>query len=157
MNHQIIDLSEPLLPTKENIEMLANNIVANVLEGNANPLNVAIQLEAIKKACESAREKIATPVLNELQKFGNKTMLLGAKIEQKEVGTKYDFTQSEAWAKYNKQKEAIAEKLKAIEGIAKNVPLGTESSFTDTDTGETFTIVRASKTSTTSFAITLSK
>lgn len=154
---QLIDLSEPLLPTKENIEALANNIVANVLDGHANPLNTAIQLEAIKKACEAAREKITEPVLNELKKHGNKTTLLGAKIEQKEVGTKYDFTQSEAWVKLNKQKESITEKLKAVEGIAKNVPEGTESSFTDTDTGETLTIVRASKTSTTSFAITLSK
>lgn len=154
---QIIDLSEPLLPTKENIEALANSIATNVLEGNTDPLITVVQLEAIKKACDAAREKITEPVLRELQKHNNKTSVLGAKVEQKEVGTKYDFTQSEAWVVLNKQKEAIAEKMKAVEAIAKNVPTDTESSFTNTDTGETLAVVRATKTSTTSFAITLGK
>ena len=41
--------------------------------------------------------------------------------------------------------------------MAKNCPDGSELFFTDTETGEVFSIKKAAKSSKTSFAITLSK
>jgi len=44
---------------------------------------------------------------------------------------------------------------KAVEAIAQNIPAEMESTYTYADTGETLSVVRGSKTSKTSFTITL--
>jgi hypothetical protein len=144
------------LPTKENISTAATNIIDLVRSGEVNPLDVAVKLTAIEKACEMIREGISDAVVDELGKSNGKTSYLGAQVDRREVGTKWDYTASEAWNKTKEAETKAAEKRKAVEKIAQNVPEGTETTFTDTDTGETFSIVRGAKSSKTSYAVKLS-
>lgn len=153
----LMQISSDFLPTKQNIEVIAESILATVDNGEHDPIKTAIQLEAVKKACETAREKISEHVQRELAKYGKKANVMGATVEEKEVGVKWDYTGSEAWQALKQQRDKIDEKIKAVESIAKSLPEGSESAFTDTDTGETFAVVRGSKTSKTSYAITLGK
>jgi len=152
---QIISVGTDFLPTKQNISDLSDNIAELATNGEIDVLKTAVQLEAIKKACEQAREKMEEAVLAELQKHGRKAVVLGAKVDEKEVGTKWDYSGSEAWRKAKEEEDKAAAKRKAVEAIAKNIPAETESTYTDTDTGETLSVVRGSKTSKTSFTITL--
>lgn len=153
----IIELKEDFIPSKDNISGIAGSIVERLNSGEADPLKVIVQLTAVEKACAIAREQANEIVLTELSKYGKSTSVLGAKIEQKEVGVKWDYSQSEAWIKLKEQKDKIDEKIKAVENIAKTLPEGAESSFTDTDTGETWGICKGLKSSKTSFAVTLQK
>jgi hypothetical protein len=153
----LIELSHVFEPTKGNIDTLAQQIADYALDGN-DPLQLAVNLSAIIQTCELAKEKMSEAVLAELDKYPKgKTTSRGAKVERKEVGSKYDYTRSEAWVKIKEVEEKVSTKRKEVEAICKNCPEGSELQYTDTDTGEVLTITRASKTSTTSFAITLSK
>ena len=145
------------LPTKEAIGDIAMNIVNQIRDGNGNPLELVVQLAAIEKICEMVREGIGEQVLSELDKEHGKTVCLGAKLERKETGTKYAYDGSEAWVAIKAAEDKIVEKRKAVEAIAKVLPADAESSWTDTDTGETLTIIHAPKSSKTSFVITLGK
>jgi hypothetical protein len=144
-------------PTKTNISTLAAEIASAVLNGESDPIALAVQLAAIEKVCEQARELIKDSVSAELSKHNGKTEILGAKIERKEVGTKYDYTASEAWSTIKAMEDKIAEHRKAVEAIAKALPEGHQAEFVNPETGEAMTIVRSTKSSTTSFAVTLGK
>jgi hypothetical protein len=151
-----ISVSE-LLPTKENIGNVASNIIELCNSGLISPIELAVKLSALEKVCEQVREGISEQVLTELAKDNGKTTCLSAKIERKEVGTKYNFESCEAWTKVKEKENFWSDKRKEIETISKNCPEGAELNFTDTSTGETWNVIRASKTSKTSFAVTLSK
>lgn len=152
----ILALTNTFEPTKANIETLAQVLAEQALDG-ADPIRLAIQLTALQQTCEAAKAKLSEIVLTELDKNNGKASMLGANVERAEVGTKYDFSDSEAWVKIKAEEDKIADKRKAIEGMAKNVPDGSELQWTDTDTGETLSVKKASKTSKTSFKITLGK
>lgn len=143
--------------TKPSIETLAQLINEEVDSGNTDPLKLSVQLTALIQVCEAAKEKMSEKILNELAKSQGKAEVLGAKIERKETGTKYDYSESEAWIKISEQEKIFVDRRKAIEAIAKNAPEGTVMNVTDEATGETWEIKRASKSSKTSFAITLGK
>lgn len=153
----LISICSDFLPTKSNIEALANNISELANNGEVDVLKLAVQLTAVAKACEQAKEKLNEAILTELDKHGKGTEVLGAKVEKKEVGTKWDYSQSEAWVAVKKREDNVAEQRKAIEQIAKNVPEGSEMQYTDMETGETLVVKRGVKTSKSSFAVTLGK
>jgi len=146
-----------LLPTKENISDVSMNIIDKVRNGEMEPLELIAQLAAIEKVCEFVRTGIESNVLTELDKSQGKAEILGAKIEKKEVGIRWDYSASEAWKAIKTREEKIVEDRKAIEKIAQNIPDGQQLSYTDTSTGETLSVIRGNKSSKTSFAITLSK
>lgn len=153
----VIDSIKEFGCSKPEIETLAQLISEEALDGNTEPIKLCVQLTALIQVCEAAKEKLSEKVLSELDKHNGKTEVLGAKIDRKETGVKYDFSSSEAWKAIKASEDKIAEKRKAVETIAKTLPEGSELSFTDTDTGETMAVVKAYKTSKTSFAITLGK
>ena len=144
------------LPTKEVISEVSMNVIDKIRNGEIDPINAVVQLSAIEKVCEMIREGISEQVLNELDKENGKVIRLGAKSDRKEVGTKWSYD-NEAWKAFKAIEDKAVEKRKAVEKIAQNVPEGTELSYTDTDTGETFSITRGSKTSKTGFAVILGK
>lgn len=144
------------LPTKENIYQASMDIVQKVQDGEMDALELAVKLSAMEKIIETIRDGISENVLLELDKEQGRAISLGAKIQRKEVGTKYDYSGTQIWSIIKKQEDEIAKKRKDIEKMAQLAPEGTELNWTDTSTGETFTIVKAAKSSKTSFAVTLS-
>jgi len=160
MENQIKPLSITVtLPTKKNVEDIAMTIIDQCNAGEINPAEMAVKLAAIEKVCGLVRDGIKRCVLSEIEKYDKKEdiVILGAKIQQKETGVKYDYSSSEAWNAISEGEKKMIAKRKEIETIAKNVPEGSQIQYTDTDTGETLTIVRAAKSSETNFAVTLGK
>ena len=144
------------LPTKEVISEVSMNIIDKIRNGEMNPLEAVVKLAAVEKVCEMIREGISEQVLTELGKENGKAVLFGAKIDRKEVGVKWAYN-NEAWKVFKAVEDKAVEKRKAVEKIAQNVPEGSELSYTDTDTGEIFSITRGTKTSKTGFAVILAK
>lgn len=145
-----------LLPTKENIGTVASTLIDLCRAGEINPVELAVKLSALEKVCALAREGINEQVLTELGKENGKTVKLGAKVERREVGVKWDYTRSTAWVKNKEEQEKANLKVKEIEKMAQMIPEGTEAQIVDKDTGEVLIVTRGTKTSKTSFAVTLS-
>jgi len=154
--NQIAKVGE-VLPTKSNITEKANEIVSLVNDGEVSAIEIAIKLKAIMLVCEEALSAINENVVTEVSKFGKSTESLGVKLEVKEVGTKWDYSTSDAWKSIKLEEDKLAEKRKQIEDIAKKTPVGAVANWTDTETGELLTIKTGLKTSKTSFAITIPK
>jgi len=139
-------------------QSFAAQVMRSIDEGSVNPLLIHLQLKCteslIKAISETPEYKKA--LLDESAKHGKSFYFHNAKIETKEVGTKYDFTQcgDPIYTRIAANKDIWDEKLKERETFLKNVP---ESGLQimDDDTGELITIYRPSKSSTTSIAVTL--
>lgn len=144
------------LPTKDNIYNAAMNIVEQCQNGEINPLELAVKLTALEKICETIRENITENVLAELDKEQGKSTSLGAKVQRKEVGTKYDYSDTPIISQLQSEEKKLADRRKAIEKTAQLLPDGMTTQMIDESTGEAFLISKAAKTSKTSFSVTLS-
>lgn len=137
---EAIILSEQFaVPTKADVAAQANSIIAQVQEGEINPLRVLAIMTALEKVCADVKKGIAENVLTEHEKYGEKiASAYGATFERSEVGVKYDYSEDEEWRMYQDNIEAIKIEQKARELILKQ-------------TG------RCAKSSTTAVKVTLSK
>jgi hypothetical protein len=125
-----------------------------ILSGDANPLDVELQLKAMEETIKQLRsdEDIRAFVLNEAEKHGKSFEWRGAKMSVREVGVKYDYSTSgdSEWALLDAEIKELTDKRKAREKFLQNIPeMGTVSP----ETGEQ--IYRPAKSSTTSIAVTL--
>lgn len=147
-----------LLPTKENIGTAATAMVELCRAGEVNPLDLMVKLSALEKVCELVKEQIKQQALTELDKYPQgKTIHLGANVDRKEVGVKWNYENSGAWVKMSKKAEEAIAKRKEVEKMAQTIPEGQSVEIADTETGEMLTVSRGIKTSTTSLAVTLGK
>ena len=146
-----------LLPTKENIEVVAARIIQECEQGNINPVELAVKVSALENVIKQVREGIREQVLSELSREGGNTSRFGAKVERREVGVKWDYSASPAWNAI-KEKADAAEKLKKeVEKMAQMMPEHGIAEYPNPDTGEMLAVVKGAKSSTTSFVVTLPK
>jgi hypothetical protein len=144
---------------KEQRQSFVKNVLSNIESGEANPLKIHLQVknmeQCIKMLTDDPQYKEA--VLEEAGKHGGKSFdFHNAKIEVKEVGVKYDFSNcgDAKMAKLHEELEALKKKVKDREDFLKKAPIeGTP--VLDEDTAELVTIYPPSKSSTTSVAVTL--
>jgi hypothetical protein len=145
--------------SKVKIKEVALIAVQSVLEVG-NPLEIAESLSSMELFIKEVKadERFKNYVREELEKNKVFVTASGAKIELAETGTKYDFS------KCNDQnlidlyatKEGIELNIKSRETFLKTVPLsGLE--IVDTESGEVSTIYPPSKSSTSSYKVTLGK
>ena len=75
-------------------QMLANDIILPVIEGEVNPIETYVKarsmLEALKIVTDD--DRIKDLVIAEVEKYGNKTEYNSAKLQVKDVGVKYDYS-----------------------------------------------------------------
>lgn len=75
-------------------QMLANDIIIPVIEGDDNPIETYIKarsmLEALKIVTDD--DRIKDLVIAEVEKYGNKTEFNSANLQVKDVGVKYDYS-----------------------------------------------------------------
>lgn len=142
-----------ILPTKGNIETLANHLAYDVQQGNLNPVETVVKLSAVEQLCKTTRTKIEDAVVECLELNNGKIGYEGSKVEKCEVATKYDYSHDSRWNELKKAADAANEALKDHEEKLKKIPAG--KLLVDNDTGESF--VGPAKSSKTSFKITLSK
>ena len=158
METNVLEVFERKL-TKTEIKSMAQNAIDNVKE-NGNPLQLAETLSAIElfvkevKADESFKDYVREEVTKNEKCFVSKS---GAKIELAETGTKYDFLKcnDEAYTSLLKGIESLTETIKTRETFLKAVPI--EGMDIVTIEGEVVKIFPPSKSSTSSYKITLAK
>ena len=75
-------------------QMLANDIILHVIEGEDNPIETYIKarsmLEALKIVTDD--DRIKDLVITEVEKYGNKAEYNSANLQVKDVGVKYDYS-----------------------------------------------------------------
>lgn len=147
--------------TKAQIKTFAEKMIESVLDGYTDPLKVKVQLSAMKKTIEEIEdnEDFKACILSAAEKYHKLELanMHNAKIEIKEVATKYDYLAcgmpeyelvcSEI-EELNKRKKALETRLKTITK---------EEDFACPITGEIVKLIPPSKKSTTSVVITINK
>lgn len=140
--------------TKEQVSLFVEKYENEILEGNENPLKVAVQLKAMEETIKNLRNsvKIRDVILEEANKYGKSFEEFGAKFNVKETGVSYDFSgcgDSNLESMY-KEMEGLKERIKKRETFLKSI---TDESIADTETGEI--LLPPCKVSTTSVTVTL--
>lgn len=104
-----------IMPTKFGIDLMAESIAEQVINGEQDPINVAIRMNAMEQLVKSVREKIGNTVISELGKYPKNTAeMMGASVSIME-SVKYDFSHLPGWSELDQQIAELKEKQKAIE------------------------------------------
>lgn len=104
-----------IAPTKQGLEVMADGIAEQVNDGNINPLDVAIRMNAMEQLCKIVKEKIQGSVMDELFKHPKqKADVYGASISEM-TSIKYDYSHIEEWAVLEGIIQNAKEKQKQIE------------------------------------------
>lgn len=146
-------------------ESFVLDIVARIDAGEIDPLKVHLQIKAMEDVInrltntDKKKNSLAelagvykNSLLEAASRYGKSFELHNAKFEQKEVGTKYDYSVCEdvTYNELSAQMEDLKAKMKEREKFLQNVP---EEGIADPTNGNM--IYRAAKSSTTSIAVTL--
>ncbi len=146
---------------KQQRQSFVSNVLKALDDGTANPLKVHLHIKSmddiIKQLNDNKTYKDLLLTSFKEQSAGQKNFeYYNSKFEQKEVGTKYDYSNCNDPELLVLQEAATnaANELKARQEFLKTIPTkGIE--IVEKTTGEMLTIYPPSKTSTTSVAVTL--
>jgi hypothetical protein len=141
--------------TGDQILEFQNEILDSVTNGFEDPLFLLVKLKAMSKALDGAIDAIQEFALSEAQKHGKSFAIYGAKVEVKEMGTKwyFDKTGDPIIARIAEQKDQIGKAEKDRQSFLKT--LKEKVSFLDEESGEVFTVYPARKESKTGIAISI--
>jgi len=141
--------------TGDQILDFQNEILESVTNGFEDPLFLLVKLKAFTKALDGAIDSIQEYALSEAQKHGKSFAIYGAKVEVKEMGTKwyFDKTGDPIIARIAEQKDQIGKAEKDRQAFLKT--LKEKTSFLDEESGEVFTVYPARKESKTGIAISI--
>jgi hypothetical protein len=141
--------------TGDQILEFQNEILDSVTNGFEDPLFLLVKLKAMSKALDGAIDSIQEHALSEAQKHGKSFAIYGAKVEVKEMGTKwyFDKTGDPIIARIAEQKDQIGKAEKDRQSFLKT--LKEKTSFLDEESGEVFTVYPARKESKTGIAISI--
>jgi hypothetical protein len=141
--------------TGDQILEFQNEILDSVTNGFEDPLFLLVKLKAMSKALDGAIDSIQEHALSEAQKHGKSFAIYGAKVEVKEMGTKwyFDKTGDPIIARIAEQKDQIGKAEKDRQSFLKT--LKEKVSFLDEESGEVFTVYPARKESKTGIAISI--
>ena len=136
------------------VDMFSDQLIESVKKGEANPVELLIQLKAMSKVTERVLNEIRENFVTEGDKYPtNSFEFNGVRLEKGEVGVKFDFTvcKDTTWERLNTDTQTAAEKLKERQEFLKTLrgPL----TVVDDITGEIVTIYPPNKTSTTSLKV----
>ena len=109
---------------KGDIQALACDWVNEILEGNSDPIKVAVQIKKVQAVLDQVTAGIKEYVLSEAEKYGKGTEVEGVKIEISDLGVRYDYSacKDSTWDDLNKQIEGLTEKKKAREKFLIAIP-----------------------------------
>ena len=141
-------------------QMLANDIILPVIEGEVNPIETYIKarsmLEALKIVTDD--DRIKDLVITEVEKYGNKAEYNSANLQVKDVGVKYDYSvcNDQIYTDLLYMLNDIKEQIKIREKFLSKIPLeGTTIVYEQT--GEVRTIYPPIKQGSQGITITFKK
>lgn len=135
----------------------ADDVIQQVNDGQTDPLIVLSAIRNLKDILDTIDSGIKDCVMQELSKYGKSVEMYGIKVEQKEVGVKYNYDSSndKVYDELKSELKILDSNIKDREKWLKSIP----STGIDivTGDGEVVRVVPPIKTSTTSFAVSLNK
>ncbi len=144
--------------TKEQRAQVVREIMDEVLNGRVNPLELHLRMKCIEEVIKQlmALEPYKAILLDEAQKFGKSFQYQTAKVDIRETGVKYDYSQcgNSTLAQLYIDVANIETKIKNLESYHKSLPPEGIQALNHT-TGELESHYPPSKISTTSVAVTL--
>lgn len=112
--------------TKEQRRHFCTSIIDAMLMGETNTLETLLQVKSMEDICKSISgdARFKEIVLQEAERHGRQFDYHNAKIQVKEAGVSYDYTQcgDSHYKALVAEKEAIDEKIKAREAYLKSLP-----------------------------------
>ena len=89
-----VKLFETYPENKFQQQMLANEIILPVIEGDVDPIDVYVKAKAIQDALKIVTDddRVKDLVICEVEKYGNNTTYNSASLQVKEMGVKYDYS-----------------------------------------------------------------
>lgn len=139
-------------------ESFVSQVIESLKEGNVNSLELHLQIKCMEDIIEQIKSDMQYKlmVLEEAEKSGKAFDFQSSKIAIREVGTKYDFsnTNDPIYMRLESVSSIASKELKERADFLKKVPLS-GMVILDEDTGEAVTIYPPSTTSTTSVVVTL--
>lgn len=146
--------------TKTSLKVLSTQFVDGILESGGE-LQAAEALSAVENFVKEVKadDRLKEAIRSEISKEGKASILpSGAKLELAETGTKYDYSQccDDDLTELLQQQEIIEAKIKQRQDMLKTLPLeGVYLAMSST--GEMKRVYPPSKTSTSSYKVTLAK
>jgi len=142
--------------SKEERASFVADVVDRLLQGNADPIKVHLQVKAMEDMVKSLNDNkdYKSLLLDAAEKNGKKFTAFNAEFNIREVGVKYDYSKCGdiELTQLQAELDALSERIKAKQKFLQTVPqAGIEILHED----ELIKVYPPSKTSTTSVAVTL--
>lgn len=144
---------------KDQRQSFALSVVDAIEQGRVDPLKAHLQVKCMEDIIKliNSNTIYKKAVLEQAEQYGQKSFQFNnAKIEIKEVGVKYDFSQTGdiIYHELLKKQSELEKQIKDREAMLKTV---SEKGLviTEQETGETFTVYPPAKSSSTSVVVTL--
>ena len=142
--------------SKEERASFVADVVDRLLQGNADPIKVHLQVKAMEDMVKSLNDNkdYKSLLLDAVEKNGKKFTAFNAEFNIREVGVKYDYSKCGdiELTQLQAELDALSERIKAKQKFLQTVPqAGIEILHED----ELIKVYPPSKTSTTSVAVTL--
>ena len=148
-----------IAPTKADIIEQCQVIIDNINEGgDVNPLRVATSMKAVELAMQTIKAGISSAILDEASKYDTKTFEFdGHSVGVREGGIKYDYSLccDPALAKLESTAKFTADSIKERQAFLKTIK--DQMTIVDDESGEVFTVLPPTKSSITTYSITLNK
>jgi hypothetical protein len=145
--------------TKEERTQVVREIFQEVLEGRINPMELHIRMKCLEEVVKQLTSMPAYKaiVLDDAEKHGKSFQYHNAKVDIREVGVKYDYSEcgSSELSELYVHAANIDSRIKVLESYLKNIPALCSIEVVNPSTGEVETHYPPAKTSTTSVAVTL--
>jgi len=105
-------LSKQLLPPGST-DVLAKSIIDSVIEGEADPLDVWIELKRLESMIKKIREATKDAAFEELLKYGKGTTKNGIDLKIYNGRRIYSYDHNPTWQEADEQKKKIEEMMKS--------------------------------------------
>ena len=113
-----------ITPTKFGLDLLAESIAEQVLGGQINSIEAAIQLNAMEQLTKMVKEKISEQVLFDLAKYPKSKAEINGITVTEFSSVKYDYSHLPGWSELDQQIADLTEKRKEIEDKEKKFHRG---------------------------------
>lgn len=114
--------------TKEGIEIFVSAIIANMMEGETEPLSIRMRVDALERIMKGikADDTFKTAVLDHADNYPEKSFdFEGVKVTKSE-SVQYDYSENHHWNMLKQIEQQAADDRKAHEGVLKALKDATE-------------------------------
>jgi len=152
-------LASTFAPDRVNIAKAIASLKSSLDEGEIHPLSLAVRIKWVEEWAAEAKEVSRPHILTAVGQYakGEEIAKYGSRIEPMEAGAKYNYSNcvDPIWDALNQKMDQIKSEMKNREMFLKAIKEIT--TIIDDETGEIYTIFPPTKTSTSTYKVTLKK